>query len=188
MSRYGFERLKRSLLQRVYGFDRWHVGHADEAYVGDIVRYLNAWPESRRGDVLEIGCGLGDILKRLRFTNRVGLDHDAQVVAAAALLARFRRGRAPRFAASEFPGDPINGRYDAIVMVNWIHQIDTERLREAIHACMSRNLRSGGAVVLDTVQDPAYMYNHDVRVLAPPGSTIDHLGGYARGRHVWVVR
>jgi SAM-dependent methyltransferase len=172
----------------VYGFDRWHVGHADEAYVGDIVRTLNAWPDSRRQAALEIGCGLGDILRRLRFRRRVGLDRDAQVIAAARLLARFHSGEPLEFDAFEFPGDQLTGAYDAIILVNWIHQIDAATLRQAVHACMAHNLRPGGGLVLDTVDDPAYMYNHDVRVLAPPGSTIDHLGAYARGRHVWIVR
>src|SRR5262245_28730167 len=122
MRRPSFERLKRTLLQRVYGFDRWHVGHADETYVADIVHHLNTWPESRRTGVLEIGCGLGDILRRLRFTNRVGLDHDAHVIAAARMLARLRGGPAPRFDAFEFPRDAVTGTFDAIVLVNWIHQ------------------------------------------------------------------
>jgi SAM-dependent methyltransferase len=181
------KRFERSLLQRIYGFDRWHVGHADEAYVADIVRVLNGWPEGRRQAALEIGCGLGDILRRLQFQHRVGLDREPQVVAAARLLSRLQR-QPPRFEVFEFPRDAVTGSYDAIVLVNWIHQIDTPTLAAAIRTCMAEHLRPGGGLVLDTVEDPAYMYNHDVRVLAPPGSTIDHLGAYARGRHVWIVR
>jgi hypothetical protein len=49
------------------------------------------------------------------------------------------------------------------------------------------HLRPGGCLVLDTVADPAYTYNHDVRELAPPGVTIEEIGRYARGRVVWAL-
>ena len=61
------QRLERNLLQRLYGFDRWHVGHGGERYAADIVSRLNGRPEADRESVVEIGCGLGDILRRLRF-------------------------------------------------------------------------------------------------------------------------
>ena len=182
------QRWERRLLQRVYGFDGWHVGHGGEPYAGDIVRYLNGWPETDRQAVAEIGCGLGDILRHLRFQTRLGLDCDPHVLAAARLLARLQGRTRPRFEVFEFPQARLTGVYNAIIMVNWIHQVDPEPLREAVHSCVAQHLRPGGRVVLDTVDDPAYTYNHDVHVLAPPGAAIDHLGQYARGRHVWVVR
>ena len=97
-------RWERTLLQRVYGFDRWHVGHAGEVYAGDIVRSLNDWPADTRRAVVEIGCGLGDILRRLHFTERLGLDRDRGALDAARFLARFQVGPAPRFEPFEFPG------------------------------------------------------------------------------------
>ena len=66
--------------------------------------------------------------------------------------------------------------------------IDPERLHQSLSLYYAQHLRPGGAIVLDTVEDPAYGYNHDVRRLAPAGASIDHLGEYPRGRHVWVVR
>ena len=183
-----FHRLARGLLQRVYGFDRWHVGHAGETYGVDIVRYLNARPEADRHAVVEIGCGLGDIIRRLRFQRRLGLDRDPGAVAAARMLARFQRGAGLRFDVFEFPGGPLPADYNAIIMVNWIHEIEPARLRQAVHACFADHLRAGGCLILDTVRDSAYTYNHDVRTLAPPEATVDRLGQYPRGRDVWAVR
>lgn len=180
-------RWERSLLQRIYGFDRWHVGHAGEAYGKDIVRTLNAWPAARRHAVVEIGCGLGDILRRLRFAERVGLDIDQGALRAARLLSRVGRGAVPRFEPFDFPRTPLVGVYNAIVMVNWIHQVDQETLARAVHTYAAAHLLPGGAVVLDTVDDPAYDYNHDVRALAWPGASVGQIGRYARGRHVWVL-
>ena len=182
------QRLERGLLQRLYGFDRWHVGHAGEPYAADIVRYLNGQPEADRQTVAEIGCGLGDILRRLRFRTRLGLDRDPRVLSAARLLARFQGGTPPHFEVFEFPRARLAGTYNAIVMVNWIHEIDPEPLRQAVASYFVQHLHAGGRVVLDTVDDPAYTYNHDIQRLAPPGAVTDHLGRYARHRDVWVLR
>ncbi len=180
-------RIERALLQRVYGFDSWHVGHSGEPYAADIVRYLNAWPETSRQAVVEIGCGLGDILRHLRFQTRLGLDRDPGVLRAARLLAMFQGAAKPRFEAFEYPQSALVGVYNVIIMVNWIHQVDPEPLRQAVRTCVAHHLHPGGGVVLDTVEDPAYRYNHDVHLLAPTGTVIEHVGQYARGRHVWVV-
>jgi SAM-dependent methyltransferase len=181
-------RWERRLLQRVFHFDAWHVGHAGEAYAADIVQHLNAWSDADRGSVVEIGCGLGDILRRLRFRDRLGLDRDAGALAAARFLARMGGAGSARFEAFEFPRTPLTGVYNAIIMVNWIHEVDPDTLRRAIHAYTAAHLRPGGGLVLDTVDDPAYAYRHDIRELAPTGATIAHLGEYARGRHIWMVR
>ena len=182
------QRLERQALQRIYGFDRWHVGHAGETYAIDIVRYLNARSSADQASVVEIGCGLGDILRHVHAPTRLGLDRDPGVLAAARLLARFQAGPAPRYELFDFPRTPLSGAYDTIVMVNWIHQIDGDSLRLAVHAYTAQHLRPGGRIILDTVEDPAYMYNHDVHALAPPGVAIECLGEYPRGRRVWVVR
>jgi SAM-dependent methyltransferase len=181
-------RWERTVLQRVYGFDRWHVGHAGEAYARDIVRALNAWPGPEREAAVEIGCGLGDIVRHLAFRERLGLDADEGVLGAARLLARLQRGSSPRFGRFHFPQSELSGVYNAIIMVNWIHQIDPDTLRRAVREYAAHHLSPGGAVVLDTIEDAAYVHNHDVRTLAWPGASVDEIGRYPRGRRVWVLR
>ena len=72
-------------------------------------------------------------------------------------------------------------------MVNWIHQIEPDRLRNWIAACVGTNLKPGGCLLLDTVRDPACDYNHNVHYLTPAGLAVHHLGSYARQRDVWVL-
>lgn len=178
-------RTGRRALQSVYGFDAWHVGHAREPYVRDIVRRLNARPSDARRSAVEIGCGLGDIIGSLHYATRLGLDREENVVRAARTLAWRQRGL--RFAVFDFPSSHLTGSHDAIVMVNWIHAMPTETLRQAIESLFADHLRAGGCLVLDTVPDPAYTYNHDIHALAPSGASVERIGAYARGRDVWAL-
>ena len=179
--------LDRHVLQWIYGFDRWHLGHAGEAYARRIVEFLNGRPEEHRRAVVEIGCGLGDILRGLRFRTRLGLDRDAGVLAAARVLAVLRGQGRIAFEVFEFPDARLQGRHDAIVLVNWIHQIPPEPLTEALHTYFAGHLAPGGAIVVDTIRDPAYMYNHDIEALAPLGARVQHVGTFARHREVWAL-
>ena len=100
-----FVALERSLLQRVYGFDRWHVGHAGEAYAADIVRYLNAWPRRRsRGR-------RRDRLRPRRHPAPSALPYARRPGSRSPAPSRppgswrgFRRAHRPRFEVFEFPG------------------------------------------------------------------------------------
>lgn len=180
-------RLQRRALQRVYGFDDWHVGHANESYVSDVVRYLNARPESARQSVVDIGCGTGDIVRRLRFRHRLGLDRDAGVLAAARVLAFPQSSTDLRFERFEFPTGTLAGAHDAIIMVNWTHLVEPGQLRLVLQCYAAEHLRPDGVVVIDTVNDPAYTHAHDVHALALKGMAIELLGQYSRGRRVWVL-
>jgi SAM-dependent methyltransferase len=171
----------------LYGFDDWHVGHANETYVADIVHHLNARPRPARRSVVEIGCGTGDIIRRLQFDTRLGLDEDPNVLAAARFLSGFSRGVRPHFEVFKFPEDDLVGQHDAIVMVNWIHLHDPAVLGRAIASYFNAHLRPGGVLVLDTVADPAYTYNHDVKGLAPPAAAVRPVGRYPRNRDVWAL-
>ena len=81
----------------------------------------------------------------------------------------------------------LGGSFDTIIIVNWIHQIEPDRLRNWIAACVGTNLKPGGCLLLDTVRDPAYDYNHNVHYLTPAGLAVHHLGSYVRQRDVWVL-
>lgn len=179
-------RADRYVLYRLLRFDPWHLGHGGDPYARAIVRFLNGRPPHLRDRVVEIGCGLGEILRRLRFRARLGLDRDPRVLRAARILVRLRGHRRIAFAAFEFPHSPLAGRYDAIVLVNWIHQVPPEPLAAALRTYFAAHLNPGGVIIVDTVRDPAYTYNHDVTELAPPGAMVEHVGRFERGRDVWA--
>lgn len=179
--------LDRYLLKWIFGFDLWHVNRlGDRPYALRVIAYLNDLPEDRRGRVVEIGCGLGDILRRLQFRERLGLDADRAVLRAARLLAGSSR-TGPRFTDFTFP-HPLDGRYDAIIMVNWPHLVDEERLRPQLAEYVHAHLAPKGVLIVDTVQDPAYTHHHHIDRLAPAGSAVTKLGDFERRRELWAIQ
>jgi SAM-dependent methyltransferase len=180
--------LDRYVLRRVFGFDLWHVNRLrDRPYAMAVIAYLNGLPESRRGTIVEIGCGMGDIIRRVRFRERLGLDADPSVLSAARFLAHLRFASHLRFEAHRFPRDPLAGRFDAVIMVNWPHMVDADTLQPALFACVRDHLTPGGVLIVDTVQDRTYRYNHSIDRLAPGGSVVTKLGEFDRQRELWAI-
>jgi len=180
--------LDRYLLRWVFRFDRWHVNRlGDRPYALRVIAYLNGLPDEQRGRVVEIGCGLGDILRRLRFRERLGLDADRAVLPAARLLACLSRHGRARFAEFTFP-HPLDGRYDAIIMVNWPHLIEEERLRPQLAAYVREHLTPAGILIVDTVQDGAYTFNHRIERLVPDKRSFTKLGDFERERELWAIQ
>ena len=180
--------LDRYLLRQAFGFDIWHVNRlSDRSYAQAVISFLNALPATRRGSVVDIGCGLGDIIRRLRFRHRLGLDADRSVLRAARLLANARLLTGLRFDEFLFPRDRLSGRFDAIIMVNWPHLFDSETLRCWTTDCLRDHLTPEGIFVIDTVADPAYRFHHSILDLAPAGSRVATLGDFARQRQLWAI-
>ncbi|HEV2592680.1 MAG TPA: class I SAM-dependent methyltransferase [Gaiellaceae bacterium] len=135
-------RLPRIGLAKVFGFDRWHTSVIwEREYAQAVVRHLNARTREGRRSAVEIGCGLGDIVRRLRYERRLGLDIDTHVLRAARLLGATQK--ALRFEQFQFPATPLDGMFDVIIMVNWIHHVEPDRLRDAIER--RKNVRIVGA-------------------------------------------
>lgn len=153
----------RRALQRVFRFDPWHVSpYAARAYAHWVVAELNAGVQ--RGRVVEIGCGLADILRRLNFAEKLGLDSDCAVLKGATflcLLSPANWGKT-RFRTASFPTVGLQGRYDAIILVNWIHNIAPDILKAAIDNLFAEHLPTGGRMVLDVLENATYRYNHDI--------------------------
>jgi Methyltransferase domain len=183
------ERLLRYVLYLYFRFSRWHIiSLRERPYARAIIDYLNSRPPEQRGKALEIGCGLGDIIRHVDFENRVGLDADNSVLRAARFLSSFSRGARTRFLTFNFPHSGLSEKYDVIVMVNWIHTIRPDVLSQKIADYARNNLFAGGAIIIDTVCDEEYPYHHDVIDLtADLDCGISNVGTFRRGREVYAI-
>jgi SAM-dependent methyltransferase len=182
--------LGRVALAKAYGFSLWHRSLLSERpYAQRLLAHLNARDAESRGAFVEIGCGLGDIIRHARYDYRLGLDRDPNILRAARLLARLSRERRIDFREFVFPESQLDGQWDAIVMVNWIHMIEASVLRDGIARYFAANLRVGGELVVDTVRDPDYTFNHSIEELTRGlRCSVTKLGEFERGRELYTIR
>jgi hypothetical protein len=103
--------------------------------------------------VVEVGCGLGGILSRVRAHYRWGLDIDSAAIAAA----RFIHGRSARFLIGSFEQLP-DGEIDVLLAVNWLHDFPPEQVERWIAPLLPRV----GSIIVDSVVTgtPGYRYHH----------------------------
>lgn len=183
------KRLPKRLLHLFFRFDRWHVSSASERkYVKDIVCYLNKLPVEDRKSIVEIGCGLGDILRKISFKKKYGLDVDQRVLNAAIFLNRFYSVKA-EYKTFSFPDSVFSGKYNVIIMVNWIHHFNSEVLKEKIADYFHNNLENNGWLIIDTVESATYRFNHDIKFLTSGlEAEVSAIGSYENGRSVYSVR
>ena len=181
-------KLQRILLRYIFKFDHWHVFTlAEKNYAQDIITYCNA--RTKRDSFAEIGCGLGDIVRHVHYREKQGYDMDDRALNAARFLSAFNAGKKSSFSVFTFPDSKLSGKYDVIVLVNWIHHIEPAMLRSSIGSYFKNALNDDGDIIVDTVQDPEYKFNHDIRVLTDGiNSGVSKLGDYERQRQVWIIK
>jgi SAM-dependent methyltransferase len=182
-------RIFRTLLYYYFRFDKWHVHtRYDRQYPDDIVRYLNSKPLDNRTSVVEIGCGLGDILTNLDYKKRVGFDLDLNALRAARFLSKLRFQANNSFDWFKFPDSELNGVFDTIIMVNWIHHVPPVLLKTKIEQYFKDNLSTGGEIVIDTVHNPQYEINHSIDAIVPDLSCkIVNISKDKTGREVFAI-
>jgi hypothetical protein len=174
----------------VFGFDKWHLSTFKErSYAQCIVKYLNDNIINKKYDMVEIGCGLGDIIRNIRIKNKLGLDADIKVLKAARILSSLRGKFRINYKVFVFPTSQLDGFYDIIIMVNWIHNVEPKELKTKMNEYFMTNLRPNGVLIMDTVQDKEYKYNHSVDFLmSDMRAQKIKIGEFERQREVYAIR
>ena len=117
------EKIFRIILMIFFRFEPWHTSPADNrAYTGDIVRELGR--RRVNGAVLEVGCGLGDIIGKIPCREKYFFDVSERVLRAAKFLQGISFARSSNhYRAFDFLEEGIRADLilDAAIFVNWIH-------------------------------------------------------------------
>jgi len=181
------QKIFRRVLKAIFRFDDWHTSILDERpYAIDIIKYCNS--RSCKDSILEIGCGLADILRGVDYKKKLGFDMDKKVLRGAAFLSTFSRKPKITFQVFQFPEARLEALVDVIIMVNWIFFIEEDILRLNIEKYFRENVKPGGAIIIDTLKDPHYPNHHNIKVLtANLQCKIHKIGNYARQREVWSI-
>jgi SAM-dependent methyltransferase len=177
-------RIPRYLLVKRYKLGSFHVSNEeDKKYVSAIKNHLNQ--RINRNSVIEIGVGLGDILLGLNFKKLVGADHKQEVLDAIKFRYSFQRNSKKNiiFKKLKFETETINGTYDVVILVNWIHTIDSKTLKKKLEFIYKNNLSCGGEIIFDVVTDQTnpsiYKHRHSPQFLNKNiGSVIKSLGNF----------
>jgi SAM-dependent methyltransferase len=151
-------------LRRLFGFEAWHASapYSCRPYKRVVVELANAL---RPHTVVEIGCGLGDIVSRITAVELFAFDRDARVIKAARFLHGGRIHWIHGDAFSIHQSVPVGLTIDCLVMVNWIHSLAPEELR----VLLTPLLPCARYMILDAIDTDcpqAYRYRHDFGFLA----------------------
>ena len=93
------------------------------------------------------------------------------------------------FAKYDFLKDQLNRKYDVIILINWIHDINPVSLKSKIETFYLLNLNDDGYIILDTLSNSGYTFKHDINYLNETiGSKIKLLGEFNHGRNVWALK
>ena len=66
------QRIIRYILYFLFRFDKWHLNTFKERnYAQSIVKYLNDNTSRQKLNMVEIGCGLGDIIRNIKINYKV---------------------------------------------------------------------------------------------------------------------
>lgn len=149
----------RKLLIKLLRLDEWHYSsHYDKEYAQYTVKMINNLIErdgKTNGQIIEIGCGLGDIIGYVKSkrNRKTGLDLEQKVVYAASILhpdTKFRKGS---FA------NVRNQEIYCLLMVNLLHFIDPDYTKGEIKKILENNKVK--YVVLDELrntENTSYQY------------------------------
>jgi hypothetical protein len=158
-----------SALRPAFGFDKWHSGanYANRPYKKLVVDLANSLTSNV---VVELGCGLGDIVSRIRAKRRFGVDPEPSVIRAARFLHPF----GVEWICGDATALPIiapGERINCLLAINWIHMISRDDLAKALTPLIDRT----DYFILDK-------FNYDLQ----PGR-FDHDFAFFAGRATCIV-
>lgn len=145
-------------LYQIFRFGEWHlIPYEDKEYAQDIVQQLNKYLEgiNEDGYIVEVGCGLGDIIKRIKWDKKAGYDVSANVLKAARFICRDVLYETGSF-------EKVHQKYiNCFIMVNFIHGIRPEALKAEIQELLKKS--QVNMFVIDrliNIKNTPYKFSH----------------------------
>ena len=162
-------RLQFKRLYRKFKFDPWHCSGTwyCRPYQRIAVGLVN---KVRPKTVVEVGCGLGEIISRVEAPHRVGYDLEHAVIDAA----RYLRGTNVNFQVGTGV-DVKDARIDVLIALNWIHNLSPVEMREFLEPFYGRVTY----FLLEgiTLGESGYKFHHDFSFLKGHAELIESADG-----------
>ncbi|ACZ89216.1 hypothetical protein Aros01_07414 [Streptosporangium roseum] len=126
-----------SPLLSAYGADKWHLrGFHTTNYKKVAVALAREVPGSSRV-VVEVGCGLGDIVSRVKADKKFGYDVDSATISCARLLGRLRRpDTSYRVGSFDSLVHLECESIDLLIAMGWLHYMPDEWIEENLRSLL----------------------------------------------------
>lgn len=154
----------RKIIQKLFALEEWHITPFNEKiYAIEIVQYINwllsRYPILRNYKIVEIGCGLGDIISNIRICNKnkMGIDVESNAIKVAHIMHPFIEFDIGSFDNVE------NEKIGVLIAVNFLHLLDEQTVLNIFFNVTRRNRIK--YIIVDKVQKPAYKYEHDYNAI-----------------------
>jgi len=136
------------LLSRIYHFEKWHWKNNLESvkYKKVVINKIN---ELSVKTVIEVGCGLGEILGNLNAKHVIGYDTSKEVIVAGKFLYK-----KVQFNTSDLNYQPIKS--DLFITLNWIHNIESTELENLLKP----HIETSTFFICDSAKGPGYKFKH----------------------------
>jgi SAM-dependent methyltransferase len=113
--------------------------------------------------VVDIGCGLGDLVTLLPKTiSYLGIDIDQKVVNAARTRFYFRRN--VTFKCENLLEQQLSSPFEIVFMLNWLHHVSTNTLKSLTknlaHSITKNNPNESYYLCFDSIEMDGYPHSH----------------------------
>jgi len=177
------KKMQYARLMEKYHFDAWHLSPYEwRKYMQECARYINAdkKPGGRQKTVVDIGCGLGGLLRHIDADKRIGLDIHKEVIMAARELG----GDGIVYRKGSFE-DVAEDSVDYFVTLNFMHGGTEDTWIEPYRKAAERNHVLH--FMVDTVPSGGGSHFLDwERILPGNYKRTERLGTFSGGRYLEV--
>ena len=173
------KREKYKRMQKTYHFDSWHISPYElRKYLQATVDYINSKDVQT---VVDIGCGLGEMLRRIKAENRIGMDVHEETIRAAEKLSKgditYRVG--------SFQELQIEKPIDYLVTLGFMHGGTEETWRMPYRDVANRNHILH--FIVDTVPEEGDSHHLNFSDILPDHyRLVDKMGPFLGGRYIEV--
>ena len=181
------KRMYFKILRKKFNFNSWHSDSPLESkpYKMQVVRIANSInPMS----VMEVGCGLGEILRKIEAPIKFGIDNDPNVIDAAKYLSpksiKYSSCNLQDIGQLDFPVSTL----DILVLVNWTHEVSWDFIRSSLVQISKKYEIKHLLIDLIKQDTEGYPYIHKESNLEDLGVIIQKVNGADNIRKLYLVK